>query len=234
MNRFFCGQCSGYEYLIRKGNCRNASAKPGVSDRDRPGRRSEVIMKFSSVLILAFISVFCVDSFAQSRPINASYSARVGETRARSVTVDSPKLSTISAGKAFELEKEAFNVLNQKRVGNGLPALRWSDDLARLARFHSHNMADQKFFSHRGLDGSMVDGRADSLGIKGWLAIGENIAFSRGYADPVNLAITQWMGSSAHRRNLLNEQWIESAVGLAVAPDGGYYFTQVFTDKEEK
>jgi uncharacterized protein YkwD len=179
-------------------------------------------MKFSYVLIFAIIFVFCADSFAQSRAISASFSAAVGETRPRAVTGDTPKASPISESKAFVLEKEAFNALNQKRNANGLPALRWSDDLARLARLHSHNMADQKFFSHKGLDGSMVDNRADSLGIRGWLAIGENIAFSRGYADPVNVAVTQWMGSSAHRRNLLSEQWIESAIGLAVAPDGSY------------
>ena len=188
-------------------------------------------MKLSFVLLLAIISFCSVNSFAQSRTINASYSARVGETRSRTIPADTSKGSVISASKAFELEKEAFNQLNQKRIANGLPELRWSDDLARLARFHSHNMADQKFFSHRGLDGSMVDNRADSLGIRGWQAIGENIAFSRGYADPVNVAVTQWMGSSTHRRNLLSEQWIESAIGLAVAPDGSYYFTQVFTDK---
>ncbi len=186
-------------------------------------------MKFSSVLVLAIISVFSANSFAQSRSVNASYTARIGETRPRTIQPNTP---SITAGKKFELEKEAFNELNTKRLESNLPALRWSDDLARLARFHSQNMADQKFFSHRGLDGLMVDGRADVLGIKGWLAIGENIAFMRGFADPVNVAVTQWMGSSSHRRNLLSEQWTESAVGLAVAPDGSYYFTQVFTDKK--
>ncbi len=187
-------------------------------------------MKFSSVLVLAIISIFAANLFAQSRTVNASYTARIGETRARTITVNDPP--PISASKGFELEKEAFNQLNIRRLAANLPALRWSDDLARLARYHSQNMANKKFFSHKGLDGLMVDGRADELGIKGWLAIGENIAFMRGYADPVNVAVTQWMGSSAHRRNLLSEQWIESAVGLAVAPDGSYYFTQVFTDKK--
>lgn len=196
--------------------------------RDRAGRRSEVIMKFSSVLVLAIIPIFAANSFAQSRAFNSSYTARIGETRSRTVEPN----TSLSASKSFELEKEAFSQLNIERLAKNLPALRWSDDLARLARFHSQSMADQKFFSHRGLDGLMVDGRADELGIRGWLAIGENIAFMRGFADPVNVAVTQWMGSSSHRRNLLSEQWIESAVGLAVAPDGSYYFTQVFTDKK--
>lgn len=199
---------------------------------DRAGRRSEVIMRFSSVLFLSLISIFAANSFAQSRTVNASYTAQIGETRARTIPINDPPPPPISASKGFELEKEAFNQLNTKRLAANLPALRWSDDLARLARYHSENMANKKFFSHKGLDGLMVDGRADELGVKGWLAIGENIAFMRGYADPVNVAVTQWMGSSAHRRNLLSEQWVESAVGLAVAPDGSYYFTQVFTDKK--
>ena len=188
---------------------------------------------FRHFLILsALIISISATAAAQMRTVPASYSARVGETRSRTVAETANANFGITAEQGFALEKEAFTQLNQKRMENGMPALRWSDDLARLARVHSQDMADNKYFSHRGKDGSMVDSRADTLGIRGWLAIGENIAFMRGFADPVGVAVKQWMASSAHRRNLLNEQWTESAVGLAVAPDGSFYFTQVFTDKK--
>lgn len=184
------------------------------------------------LLFSAFIICLSIGAAAQMRAVQASYSGRVGETRSRTVT-EAPKANfSITAEQGFEFEREAFTQLNQKRIENGMPELRWSDDLARLARVHSQDMADNKYFSHRGKDGSMVDNRADTLGIRGWLAIGENIAFMRGFADPVGVAVKQWMASSSHRRNLLSEQWTETAVGLAVAPDGSFYFTQVFTDKK--
>lgn len=126
------------------------------------------------------------------------------------------------------VERIAFQMLNQKRMENGLKPLMWSDDLERVARIHSQNMADFKFFDHRGLDGKMVSDRADCLGVGNWRSIGENIAFNRGYKDPIDKAVELWLDSPSHRHNLMDENWKESAVGVAVAPDGSYYFTQVF------
>ncbi len=129
------------------------------------------------------------------------------------------------------LEQTAFDLLNQKRAENGLRPLTWSDGLAAIARLHSHNMADFNFFSHRGLDDKNVSDRADDAGIRKWRAIGENIAFNRGYQDPIGKAVDLWFDSPSHRRNLLDNNWKEAAVGIAVAADGSYYFTQVFLKK---
>jgi len=129
----------------------------------------------------------------------------------------------------FELERQAFDLLNKRRIENGLQPVIWSDEVARVARIHSQNMAKNNFFSHQGLDGLMVDKRADSFGLKNWRRIGENIAYNRGYANPVEYAVLRWMQSATHRENLLSDKWKESGVGVAIAPDGKtYYFTQVF------
>ncbi len=77
---------------------------------------------------------------------------------------------------AGKLERNVFELLNGERRSQGLPALEWSDEVAAVARLHSQNMAEEKFFSHRGSDGSMVDDRADRLGLGAWRTIGENIA----------------------------------------------------------
>ena len=63
-------------------------------------------------------------------------------------------------------------------------------------------------------------------------SIGENIAFNRGYKDPVEVAVELWLKSPSHRQNLLKSDWSESAVGIAVADDGSYYFTQVFLTRK--
>lgn len=129
----------------------------------------------------------------------------------------------------LDLERQAFDLLNQRRIENGLKPVVWSEDVARIARVHSQNMARNNFFSHQGLDGLMVDDRADSLGVKNWRRIGENIAYNRGYENPVEFAVLRWMQSQTHRSNLLSDKWKESGVGVAIAPDGKtYYFTQVF------
>ncbi|MEZ5425932.1 MAG: CAP domain-containing protein [Pyrinomonadaceae bacterium] len=128
-----------------------------------------------------------------------------------------------------ELERRAFDLLNQKRMEFGLTPVVWSDEVARIARIHSTNMARFNFFSHQGLDGLMVNDRAEMSGLKDWRRIGENIAYNRGYDDPVESAVVGWMKSASHRQNLLSNKWKESGVGVALAPDGKtYYFTQVF------
>lgn len=152
------------------------------------------------------------------------------DTRPRIVEMDK-KAVTVAAKTVFssiELEKLAFNLLNAQRAAKNLPALQWNEDVAKIARMHSENMAKYKFFSHTGLDGKMVDDRADICGVNKWKAIGENIAYNRGYDKPADFAVERWMNSVSHRDNILNFRWKESAVGVAIANDGSYYFTQVF------
>jgi uncharacterized protein YkwD len=132
------------------------------------------------------------------------------------------------ASESSDLERQAFAIINEKRTVNGLPPLKWSEEIARVARLHSVNMARYKFFSHTGIDGSLVNNRADLLGISQWLSIGENIAFNRGFKKPVESACQQWMNSPSHRENILDRGWRQSGVGLAIASDGTFYFTEVF------
>lgn len=118
--------------------------------------------------------------------------------------------------------------MNAQRLANGLSPLVWDETLAEVARLHSHNMAARHFFSHRGIDGQMVDDRAAGFGITHWLAIGENIAFMKGYDDPASVAVQKWMNSPSHKKNILAPQWNGSAIGVAQGDDGSIYFTQVF------
>lgn len=140
---------------------------------------------------------------------------------------DNDRGSNSSSSSAFALERRAFDLLNEQRALKGLSPLRWSDDLARVARMHSEDMARNHYFSHDGPDGS-VNARAKSLGIRGWRSIGENIAFNKGFRKPVEMACQHWMTSPGHRDNILDRTYTDSGIGVAIAPDGSYYFTQVF------
>jgi uncharacterized protein YkwD len=70
--------------------------------------------------------------------------------------------------------------------------------------------------------------RARAQGIRGWKALGENIAYNQGYDDPAGFVAERWMISHKHRENLLNARWTRSAIGVAIAQDGRVFFTQVF------
>jgi uncharacterized protein YkwD len=132
------------------------------------------------------------------------------------------------AKSAASLERRAFDLMNAQRRTRGQQPLVWDAELSRLARQHSEGMARSDFFNHSTPNGMTLRDRARSQGIRGWSAIGENIAYNKGYDDPAGFVVERWMISSKHRDNLLNGSWTRSAIGVAVANDGRVFFTQVF------
>jgi uncharacterized protein YkwD len=88
-------------------------------------------------------------------------------------------------------------------------------------------MATNNFFSHTDPQGRRSGKRADQLGVSDWKQIGENIAWLSG-KDPAERVVRCWMQSSGHRENILTSSYRESGIGLSIAADGKYYFTQVF------
>lgn len=183
----------------------------------------------TSVLILTFVLLVSVNSYAAGFAFGEVTPEKATRPRIYKETKTEPQAA--NAGKAviaFELERQVFALINQQRIANALTALVWSDDAAKVARSHSENMANFKFFSHEGKDGLTVNERADDFGISNWRAIGENLAFNQGYDNPGAFAVERWMKSPGHRGNILNNRWTESAVGVAVSPDESYYFTEVF------
>jgi uncharacterized protein YkwD len=126
------------------------------------------------------------------------------------------------------LERRAFELVNRERARSGEAPLVWDAELCRMAELHSQHMAQQNFFSHVGPDGLSMENRARALGISGWRAMGENIAYNRGIDDPAGFAVQRWMSSDGHRANILNGKFSRSAIGVARTPDGRIYLTQVF------
>lgn len=187
-------------------------------------------------LFLGVFAVLASFSFAQDNIVQKPVAIRVGiggdflagDSRPRIVSVKAAEVKSSIMGNTAPVERTAFDLLNAKRAELGFKPLAWSDQLASVARMHSQNMAEYDFFAHRGLDGTMVSDRADIVGVGKWSSIGENIAFNRGYVDPVAKAVELWLNSATHRTNLMSENWKESAIGVAIRADGSYYFTQVF------
>jgi uncharacterized protein YkwD len=148
---------------------------------------------------------------ARAVPASASYSPAVAP--AVSVTGD---------------ERRAFDLINAERRRRGRGPLVWDNSLTRMARYHSENMARQGFFNHIDRDGLDLSGRAQVLGVRGWKALGENIAYNQGYDDPTAFAVERWMISDKHRENILNREFTHAGIGIAKSADGRVFFTQVF------
>jgi uncharacterized protein YkwD len=123
------------------------------------------------------------------------------------------------------LEQSAFAHINLYRLSKGMRPLSFHSGLADRARTHSTNMST-------GASPINHDGMRDRLapylgGLFGSRAGGEIIAFNRNMGDPARVAMQSWINSYRHK-DIIEEDYTRVGVGVAVRPDGGYYFTALF------
>ena len=125
------------------------------------------------------------------------------------------------------LERRAIAGVNAIRSKRGLSTLKYHEGLTLAARHYSGEMSRFDFFSHTGADGSTLQDRAETHGLD-YRSIAENLHQSRGYDDPVPVAIYDWMKSRGHRKSMLNDEYTHTGVGVAIDRDGRAFFTQLF------
>jgi uncharacterized protein YkwD len=66
----------------------------------------------------------------------------------------------------LELERKVHELTNQYRIENGLDSLLFDEQLSKVARSHSKDMAKRNYFSHHTPEGADPTDRADSYGYK--------------------------------------------------------------------
>jgi len=125
------------------------------------------------------------------------------------------------------LEQQCLDEINQVRRRSGVTKLMFFEELLPVAREYSRRMAEQHFFSHNDPEGRTVRERVDEADIR-WRMIGENLAFSSGYVNPVAASLHGWMESPGHRRNILEPDFNLTAIGVWITGDGTVYFTEIF------
>lgn len=130
--------------------------------------------------------------------------------------------STDSSATAYE--KEVIRLVNEERTKNGLKALTYDWQLARVARYKSQDMKDNNYFSHTSPVYGSPFQMMKSFGIS-YKTAGENIA--KGQATP-RAVVDAWMNSSGHRANILNGSFTHIGVGYV---SNGKYWTQMFIGK---
>ena len=111
-------------------------------------------------------------------------------------------------------EARFVDSINAERASRGLPRLRIANDLRDTARRHSATMASGNYLHHNATLTSDVDS---------WTRVAENV----GRGPSVSLVHGTFMGSSAHRANILDSRVTE--IGVGVSSSGStLWVTQVF------
>lgn len=123
-----------------------------------------------------------------------------------------------------QFEQEVIRLVNEIRAQNGLNALTYDWELARVARYKSQDMKDNRYFAHNSPVYGTPFQMIKNFGIS-FRSAGENIA--RGYTTP-QAVVDGWMNSSGHRANILNANYTHIGVGYVA---GGHYWTQMFIRK---
>ncbi|MBI4065219.1 CvpA family protein [Candidatus Gottesmanbacteria bacterium] len=124
-----------------------------------------------------------------------------------------------------QAEVTMLELLNKEREKVGAPLLVIDSKITQVARLHSRDMFERKYFSHITPEGKDAGDRLQAGGVAYEVA-GENLA----YAPDVNTAHHGLMNSEGHRKNILDPQFHHIGIGVI---DGGVYgkmFVQNFTD----
>ncbi len=135
----------------------------------------------------------------------------------------------------LQAEAEAIFLINQSRQAQKLSLLRPDPLLAICAREHSLQMRDEDFCGHF----SPTPGCRAAFDrfrlLFGYLPafVAENIARSqwgrgeKGMVERVTEIRRKFMASSGHRRNTLLPEAAQVGVGMALAPDGTFWITEL-------
>jgi len=135
--------------------------------------------------------------------------------------------------KEKQAEIEVHRLINLEREKHGLKILGYDEKLASIAKSHSKDMASNEYFSHEtpeGLDPTDRAGKADyvcryQIGNLIYSGIGENIHMVNGssvalWSSPesiAELAVSGWMDSPGHKKNILTSNFSNEGIGVYIS-----------------
>ncbi|WP_236910921.1 CAP domain-containing protein [Clostridium sp. Cult1] len=140
-------------------------------------------------------------------------------------TKPSNPATEVEVGANTSIEREVVRLVNIEREKAGLNPLAYSEELSKVARAKSQDMANKNYFSHTSPTYGDPFSMMRSFGIQ-YKTAGENIA--KGYSSAKSV-VNGWMNSSGHRANILNPSFGTIGVGYVKA-NGTTYWTQMFTN----
>ena len=110
-------------------------------------------------------------------------------------------------------------LLNAERTAKGLSALSEQGQLTKASTDYSALMVSEHFFAHVSPEGSELTDRLTDVGYLGdpgsWI-VGENIAWGESYLASPGEIVKAWMNSPPHRANILNGDYADIGLGIAL------------------
>jgi uncharacterized protein YkwD len=118
---------------------------------------------------------------------------------------------------ANRLERAIVRVVNSARRQSGLPRLRMSRELTRIAASHARDLAGIDALSHASSDGTSFASRVRT--VTQARAIGETLASMPAGDQGSALSIVRaWLDSPPHRHELLSRRFSRIGVAKAEGP----------------
>ena len=122
----------------------------------------------------------------------------------------------------YEYAVEVIRYTNIEREKEGLPPLIYSAALTEAAMRKSQDMVDNDYVGHD----SPVFGRTENIvALDGWKYQGENVTDS---GELPLEAVRTFIFSKGHKDNILRVAATHIGVGVAIADDGSFRWTQLF------
>jgi uncharacterized protein YkwD len=129
------------------------------------------------------------------------------------------------------LESRLHLAVNDFRREQHLIPLERRSDLDAVARAHSEDMVRRGFFAHASPEGDSWVERLALAQLTGFSMAGENVG-QTGRAEPTREILEGWKQSPTHRENLMSRPMNATGVGIASAPDGRLFYTQLYLSVE--
>jgi uncharacterized protein YkwD len=112
-----------------------------------------------------------------------------------------------------KLRSALLCVVNRKRAGNGLSALKLDRKMQKAATRHARDMVRHNYFGHQRPGGPDLTERLRRVGWHGstW---GETIAYGCGSAGTPRATVRMWMHSPPHRAIILSGDYRHGGMGV--------------------
>jgi uncharacterized protein YkwD len=134
----------------------------------------------------------------------------------------SPALACSVPDNSQDLKRKVAADWNAERSAGRLSPLARERTLEDIAQGHACDMAGRNVMSHVGSNGADLRTRLGSSGYRFRVA-NENIG---DFVEP-DRAVRSWMGSAAHRSNVLARGVVEFGIGIAQGQNGRTYWAIV-------
>lgn len=174
-------------------------------------------------IVLVLMIIGCVIPFLNKRNENNFISSRrtVKELDDPIILMDDEAIALADASNGnISLRAEAikaYNLVNDKRISEGLKPFIWSSNLESVAFVRAEEASVS--FSH-----TRPNGKA-WYSVNSQIMAGENLAFG---FDDAGAALKAWMNSPTHKENILWPEFSEIAIAVYVTDDGVWYWSQEF------